>query len=187
MRAVADYDRVVAVDGDATDPWVFYQRATPLWILGRIDDALADYTHVRFRLGFPFYSDARRILILRDQRRDGEADSILALALNAVQDRWLRQIFRCLAGRLSPEELVADAAAHDSLEQLCEAYYYAGEVCRQSGRTNEARRWFEECIKTGVEFDLDTQAATPMNEYELALWRLGSLPRGEPAHNSENN
>jgi hypothetical protein len=35
-------------------------------------------------------------------------------------------------------------------------------------------------VQTGVEFDPDTLLATPMNEYELAQWRLETLPAGVP-------
>jgi lipoprotein NlpI len=95
----------------------------------------------------------------------------------------LRQLFRCLAGELTPEELIADAAGRNNREQLCEAYYYAGEACLVSDQLAEARTWFGLCVDTGVEFDLDAFPLTPMNEYELAQWRLKSLPAVIPASN----
>jgi hypothetical protein len=76
---------------------------------------------------------------------------------------------------LSPERLVTVAADRNDPQYLCEAYYYAGEVCLLSGRRTEARKWFERCASTGVEFDPDTDPVAPMNEYELARWRLDSL------------
>jgi hypothetical protein len=42
-------------------------------------------------------------------------------------------------------------------------------------------------VQTGVAFDPDAALATPMNEYELAQWRLESLPASIPANNSEKN
>ena len=176
-KAVADYDRTLALQNEITaNIWHSYQRATPLWILGRTDEALSDYRRFKVHFGRPWYSDARTALILREQGRDQEAEEVLASALECVGDRypWLRQIFRCLAGELTPEELVADA--RDNHEQRCEACYYAGEACLAAGQTVAARRWFERCVQTGVEFDLDDFPLTPMNEYELAQWRLDSLP-----------
>ena len=180
-KAVTDYTNLVEGTGESTAAvWHFYQRATPLWILGRTDEAVEDYRRVRVLLGRPFYSDARHFLILRGQGRQREAQEVLAAALREVQDHWLRQIFRCLAGELGPDELVADGAARDNREQLCEAYYYAGEVCLLLDQPAQARNWFERCVQTGVEFDPDTAPATPMNEYELAEWRLASLFADDP-------
>ena len=87
---------------------------------------------------------------------------------------WLRRVFKCLAGELTPEQLVDSPAALNKSEKLCEAYYYAGEACRLQGQLAEAREWFEQCVQTGVEFDPDASPETPMNEYELAQWRLDS-------------
>ena len=188
-QAVADYTKVVeiAAGRKGTVVWDLYQRATPLWILGRTDEALDDYHRVGIMLGEPFYSDARSFLILHQQGRQREAKEVIQSALRKVQDPWRRQIFRCLAGQLTPDELVADAEARDNREWLCEAYYYAGEVCLLSDRLAEARTWFERCVRTGHEFDLDTAPATPMNEYELAQWRLESLPLSAATSRPQEN
>ncbi len=181
-KAVADYDKVVELTGEATaEVWIFYQRATPLWILGRTDEALRDYARVRLRVGEPRYSAARRFLILREVGRPHEAEEVLNAALRDLEDpgdpgqAWLRKIFLCLAGELIPERLIADAVTRGNLEWLCEAYYYAGEVCLLSGQIAESRRYFEQCVETGLQFDPDTAPGTPMNEFELAQWRLERL------------
>ncbi|GAF76050.1 unnamed protein product, partial [marine sediment metagenome] len=73
-KAVAEYTRLVETQGGpVAGAWVFYQRATPLWILGRTDEALADYERFRILLGRPFYSDARAFFILRELGRQREA------------------------------------------------------------------------------------------------------------------
>jgi len=188
-KAVADYTTLLDNAGDATpDAWHLYQRATPLWILGRTDEALDDYRRVRNLLGRPGYADARRSVILHGQGRQREAEDVLATALRDVREPWLPEIFRCLAGQLTPDELVAAGIARNNREQLCEAYYYAGEVCLLSDRRDEARKWFEQCVQTDVRFDPDTAPAVPMNEFELAQWRLESLfaekiPTSQPQKN----
>jgi tetratricopeptide (TPR) repeat protein len=180
-KAVADYTKALELENrPGAGVWDHYQRATPLWILGRTDEALADYRRVRLMLGRPSYSDARQYLILREMGRDDDAKQVIEAAVREAQDHWLRQVFRCLAGQLAPEELVADGVAGNNVEQLCEAYYYAGEVCLLSDRPAEARKWFELCVRSGVEYDPDTLPGTPMNEYELAQWRLESLPIETP-------
>ncbi len=173
-RAVEDYGRLLHGDA-AIDPWHLYQRATPLWMLGRTEEALADYRRVRELLGRPFHSDARRFLILAQTSRRDEADVVLGAALRDVQDPWLRQIFTCLAGQLAPDELVTAVASRHDPKQKCEACYYAGEVCLLRSEREAARDWFQQCVDTGLEFDPGTAPAVPMNEYELAEWRLRTL------------
>jgi tetratricopeptide (TPR) repeat protein len=176
-KALEDYNHHVATRDEKIAPvWVFHQRATPLWILGRPEEALEDYRRVRIRLGRPFYSDARQYLILRDLGRDPEAERVLSKALDDVKDPWLRRIFKCLAGQLTPEQLVHSPAAASNPERQCEACYYAGEVCLLAKELAAARAYFEQCVQTGRDYDTDTGVLTPMNEYELAEWRLRSLP-----------
>jgi tetratricopeptide (TPR) repeat protein len=174
-EAVADYDRILVGATPGVSIWHRYQRATPLWMLGRAEEALEEYRRVRVALGRPFFSDARSYLILRELGRDEEAADLLQTALHEVEEEWLRQVFRTLAGELSEEALVAEAQAAGNAEQLCEAYYYAGECRRLNGRTAEARTYFQRCLQTGVEFDQDTGDLAIMNEYELAEWRLELL------------
>ena len=195
-RALADYDRVLERYEPTRNVWDLYQRPTPLWILGRTDRALEDYRQIRSLLGRPYYSDARHFILLRELGRVGEAEKLLQAALRDVQEPWLRQIFRCLAGQLAPGELVAEAVARNDREHICEAQYYAGEVCLLAGRRAEARKWFEQCVQTNLEHDPDTTPATPMNEYELAEWRLETIsafdtpaeePAGAPTSRPEKN
>jgi serine/threonine protein kinase len=186
--AVADYTRVIEAYRrdriESVAAWYIYHRATPLWILGRPEEALRDYRDVRRLLGRPSYGDARAFLILREQGRLAEANELLAAALRDVTEAWLRQILRCLAGELTPEALVGDAEARGNLEQLCEACYYAGEVCLLNGQQAAAREWFERCVATALTSDLDAGEEAPMNEYELAEWRLASrFPETAPASN----
>ncbi len=176
-KAIEYYTRMIDDAGEATaSGWHFFQRATPLWILGRADEAEADCRRAHIAIGRLSYADARRYLILRDLGRRPDAEEALAAALrDAEKPSWLRQIFRCLAGELRPDELVAEGVARNNLEQLCEACYYAGEVCRLANQPAEARKWFEQSVQTGVAYDPDAQLGTPMNEYELAEWRLRQM------------
>lgn len=175
-KAVECYTALIGPKGETTaNVWHFYQRATPLWILGRTEEALEDYRRVRIMLGQPYYSDARQYIILRESDRQDEAERVLSDALDAVKKPWLRRVFKCLIGQLTPEQLVDSPATQNKPEKLCEAYYYAGEACLLEGQLAEAREWFEQCVQTGVEFDPDASPETPMNEYELAQWRLDTL------------
>ena len=92
----------------------------------------------------------------------------------AEGDPWLAKILSCLAGEMTPAELVEAAA---DLKQRCEAYYYAGEVSLLHGRTDEAMAWFRSCLDTGLIQDPDV-FWEPMSEYELAEWRLEQLRSG---------
>ncbi len=181
-RAIAGYSELIngARPGPA-DVWQIYQRATPLWILGRTDEALADYRQVRILLGRVSYSDVRSYIILRNLNQDEEAQRLWDAAVRDADQAWIRRILRCLAGKITPEKLVAGPEGRDNPEQLCEAYYYAGEACLLADQKAEARQWFEKCLETGVQFDPDIGQAVPMNEFELAQWRLETLPTDAPA------
>jgi tetratricopeptide (TPR) repeat protein len=187
-ESVTDYGKALELDGPRTaNVWDYYQRATPLWILGRKDEAAEDYRRVRVLLGRPFYSDARAFLILREQGRPAEAEAVLRAALHEVQEEWLRQVLRCLDGQFAPADLIADARSRNDREHVCEACYYAGEIYLLAGRTAEACRWFEQAVQTGVQYDLQSFPMTPMNEYELAQWRLEALcPDENPASQGES-
>jgi len=178
-EAVADYTRAMELDvedGGNPSVWGFYQRATPLWLLGRTQEAIEDYRQFRVRSGQPSYGDARLYIILRDEGRDDKAEEVLSRARKevAVDEPWLKSIFDCLAGKLKPHKLIDDARGRDNREHHCEAYYYAGEVHRLAGRTEQARECFKQCVQTAVTHDLET-FPDPMNEYELAEWRLKQL------------
>jgi len=180
-ESVAEYDWLLNMASMGTqDVWHRYQRATPLWILGHREQAMDDYRQVRLQLGRPFYADARRFLILMEMGRGQEARAVIDAALNEASDAWLSQIFMCLAGQRAPQQLVA-AAARNNLEQLCEAYYYAGEVCLLKADVAQARQYFRQCVETGVRYDRDTSFDTPMNEFELAEWRLRALDHATSA------
>ena len=182
-ESVDDYTRCLSLDSSPSGPsvWAHYQRATPLWILGRTDEALADYRHVRGAQARPFYGDAREFIILSDLGCRAEAEEALAAALRQVQEPWLAQILRCLAGEITPADLVAQAESDGNLEKRCEAYYYAGEACRLAGDLAQARRLLAACVATGLVYDPDAGQETPMNEYELARWRLESLATSRPS------
>lgn len=180
-RAIEYYTRAIDAEGNKmVNVWYIYHRATPFWISGRGERALNDYKKVRSLLGKPFFSDVRYIIILHELGRNEEADAHLQQALEEVENpSWLRQIFRCMAGEISPAELVEDGLSRNNLEIMCEACYYAGEVCLLQNKVDEARQWFEKSVETNVVFDPDTAMCTPMNEYELAGWRLNQISQND--------
>jgi tetratricopeptide (TPR) repeat protein/predicted Ser/Thr protein kinase len=174
-RAVADYTKAIeltlAAGGNTV--WTQYQRATAEWIGGNADAAAEDYRQAR--PGPTYYCDARRYIILRDCGHVAEANELLQRALaNVGDDVWLKSILRCLAGELAPEDLIAEAAAYDRPDRRCEAYYYAAETYRLAARMDLAQEYFKQCVGTGLVYD-PHNFPEPMNEYELAEWRLLQL------------
>jgi tetratricopeptide (TPR) repeat protein len=183
-EAVADYDQAIALalasGRDTNMGWMVYHRATPLWILGRMEDAARDYEAARLALGRPSFGDARLAIILREQGDPGKADEVINRALTgtAGTNPWLESILNCLGGRRTPDELIEIAVGRGKSRDLCEAYYYAGEAYRLGGRIERARDCFEKCLRTGVTYDPDSPTEL-MNEYELARWRLRQLTQSE--------
>jgi tetratricopeptide (TPR) repeat protein/predicted Ser/Thr protein kinase len=191
--ALADYSKSVDLVSAPHDPWGRYGRAMPLWIMGRTDEAAADYRAFRSRLRPGSYADARLFLVLCDQARqlrrqgsEAHAAETLETARQALKagrgaatrGSWLEKIFQCLALESTPPALVEAAGSE---EERCEAYYYAGEACLLQNEPAEARGWFQKCFETGMVFDPDTWPPEPMNEYHLAVWRLDHLDDGSAA------
>jgi tetratricopeptide (TPR) repeat protein len=184
-RRMRQYDNAIrectrAIDlseGQAGAAWQFYHRATPRWILGQREEAAADYRRAYELLTFPSFANARLPLVLGELGRGHEAEAVLREARQKVRDDpWLAQVLTCLAGDLTPDQLVA-AADPSSPKQRCEGCYYAGEACLRKGETEAARRWFLECVKTGLDLDPNS-FPDPMSEYELSEWRLKQLSGG---------
>ena len=174
-EAVAEYDELIGEEqrrDGATPIWLRYQRATPLWILGRLEDAAADYRSVRTVKGEPHYADARLALVLHDLGRAAEAQRVLERAANGVASSWLARIIACLRGDLAPEDLVA-ASSQDPVRRT-EACYYAGEACRLRGDERSAQEWFRRAVALDTPFDSPTAMLLPLNEFDLAVWRLGA-------------
>ncbi len=96
----------------------------------------------------------------------------------ASKGNWLDRILACFAGELAPADLV-DGANQADAEQVCEAYYYAGEACLLDDRSDDAVHWFRRCLETGLLLDHDSTSLDPMNEYHLARWRLDLLGSGD--------
>ncbi len=187
-QAVADYTLALELaekDGETPAAWIRYYRAIPLWIMGRLEEASADLQAGRITLGRVSYADARLYILLMDAGRPGEAVAALQAARYelAQSDGSLGRILACLAGEIAPQELIAAACAADDAEQICEAYYYAGETLRLDGNLTEAISCFEACLQTGVRYD-PQEFPVPMNEYDLAAWRLRTLVGGDmPSEN----
>jgi len=188
-QAIEDYSKARSLRGPDSI-WPRYQRATPLWIVGRRAEAAADYRQARARRGRVSYADARLFLVLHDRARllraqgkGAEASLVLEEARATLEagrrdvapGSWLEKIFDCLAGDLSPPELVR-AADPDKPQRVCEGAYYAGETCLLRGRSDdEARAWFRRGVETNLVLDPDSDTLGPMNEYHLARWRLEQL------------
>ena len=176
-EALADYniaiERIIDTGADVSG-WLYSHRATVCWILGRREEAVADAAQARALIARPSYVDARRALILYELGRLREAEEVLRNARAGVQDAWLQAVFACVAGELPPAELIARADA-DNREHICEGYYYAAEVSLLAGNLEDARRWYERCVQTGQAYDADSLPLDPMNEYDLARWRLKQL------------
>jgi tetratricopeptide (TPR) repeat protein len=184
-RRMRQYDDAIrectkAIDlceGQGPAAWQFYHRATPRWILGQREEAAADYRRAYEVLTFPTFANARLSLVLRELGQGREAEAVLREARQKVRDNpWLAKVLACLAEDLTPDRLV-QAADPSSPKQRCEGYYYAGEACLRKGETEAARRWFQECLKTGLDHDPDA-FPDPMSEYELSEWRLKQLSGG---------
>ncbi len=187
-RALDDYNEEIKCRGSSIPYWTLYRRATVLWITGRRREAAGEYREFRRVMLRPSYGDARLFLVLRDEARvleqagrTDDADKAAKEATQALEAArpgvppggWLASIFDCLAGNLTPDQLVASVDRRNR-RSVCEAYCYAGEVCLLRNEPDSARDWFAKCVQTGLMLDPGS-FPDPLGEYHLAVWRLSQL------------
>lgn len=174
--AVADYTRAIEMGekrGQAIG-WYYYHRGTPLWILGRREEAAADFQQSYRLLARTSFGNARLVLVLHELGRHQEAHDALADAQRHTgDDAWLAQILACLAGEGTPDQLV-EVARFGGPQQLCEGFYYAGETFLLQDDLDRAQAMFEACVNLGTEID-QGNFQDRLSEYELADWRLARL------------
>ena len=180
VAAVEDYNRAIAIAKDEGYHlgWYYYHRGTPLWILGRQEEAAEDFRNSYRLLARTSYANIRLVLVLHEQGRHQEAEAAVADALLHIGgDNWLQSILTCLAGEMTPAQLVA-AADTEGGQQLCEGYYYAGEALLLKGRTDEAREMFSSCVDMSNPIDRGN-FRDRLSEFELAAWRLSQMASRE--------
>lgn len=173
-EAVLDYRRAITITEDKGDlaGWLHYHLGTPLWILGRQEEAAGEYAEAYRQLARTTFGNVRLVLVLRELGKDREADEALRQARAGVgDDPWLASVLACVAGEITPADLVA-AAAPDDLQQQCEGLYYAGEVLRLDGDHQAAAARFRECVALGQTLD-EGNFQDRLSEFDLAGWRLG--------------
>jgi len=173
--AVEDFTMTIdnAEARDEPAAWYYYHRATPLWILGRNEEAAADYRQAYLLLANVTYGNARLFLVLHGMGRHQEAEDALAEARCNADFPWLKSILDCLAGEMTPAQLVSVADPTD-IQQVSEGYYYAGETLLLLGQAGEAKMMFTACV--GMDASIDRGNFTDrLSEFELAEWRLSQM------------
>jgi len=176
VAAVEDYTSALAIAEDKGLPlgWYYYHRGTPLWILGRQEEAAEDFRQSYRLLARTSYANIRLVLVLHELGRHKEAEAAMAEArLHTGDDHWLTSILACLAGEMTPDQLVAAADSEDG-QQLCEGSYYAGEVHLLRGQTVQAAEMFIACV-TGCSGIDRGNFRDRLSELELAEWRLSQM------------
>lgn len=177
--AVEDYTRAIALAEDSrqASSWYYYHRGTPQWILGRPEQAAADFRQSFRGLARTTYGNVRLVLVLHELGRKQEAlDALAAARLHADGDEWLAEILACLAGEITPEQLLG-SARQGNRQKLCEGLYYAGEVYLLNGDVNQARKVLQACVNLGLTTD-QGNFRDRLSEFELAEWRLSQFADG---------
>ena len=177
-QAIDNYNQALKISPpNPSRPWNLYHRATLYWIGGDHQAALRDYDQFAALHPAPFWSDARRVLILIELDRAEEAQEHLEQTYARTEKtEWLARVFEYLLDQRSSESLLALA---DTDGRRCEANYYIAERKYQGDDLAGARRFYEACLATGVDRYIIPVEVTPSSEYELSEWRLASL-RADP-------
>jgi tetratricopeptide (TPR) repeat protein len=119
-------------------------RATTYFAEGRYDDARPYFEELSGAGGHPFYL---LYLYLVDRGEGRPGTGRLEPLLEPPADTWPKNVALFLAGRISAEDLLAEAAGDK--ERLCEAHFFIGYENKLDGDAAGARRHFEEAVGTG--------------------------------------
>jgi lipoprotein NlpI/transglutaminase-like putative cysteine protease len=92
----------------------------------------------------------------------------LQSAMGNVQDHaWPYEVGDLLLGKVTPEQLIADANSDDTglrEDHYCEAYFYIGEKYLMTGDKAKANESFQKSVDQGV---------VPYTEHDFSLYELG--------------
>lgn len=148
--ALADYDALAKFTANGTD--VYYGRGRIEYFLGRFAAAANDFNRVT-EIGQPnpYYLLWQHIAVARAGRA-GES-RLAAKAANLALVEWPGPVLRHILGKATADEVVAAARNADrdtERGQLCEAYYYLGQLALLRGERSEAERLFRLAVATDV-------------------------------------
>jgi len=162
--ALADYNQAIQLDPNYARAYL--NRACLRYDAQQFTAALADFrktSELNPSLDFPRSS----IWLVRAHLGEKEpATKELQAYLQNRQagqpDDWPLQVARFLAGQLTEPALFKAAENPDqrtATEQLCSAYFYAGEKHLIGGDKAAATQYFEKCVTTGKKDFYDCQSA----------------------------
>ncbi|WP_295607544.1 rhomboid family intramembrane serine protease [uncultured Lamprocystis sp.] len=182
LLCVGDFAGVIArlaPFADRPDEDIHRYLGDAYFLAGDLSGALGEYARVRTLAPANAYASMIHYIVARRLAGPegaafagaglgpiGDPDRDLADYIAPLPpDRWPVPIARMLLGQLSPEDLLAVAAARPQPERVdwrCEALYHIGERAWLAGDRAAALDAFDGAVATG---------ATAMMEYDLARWR----------------
>jgi len=133
------------------NPWILQRLGAAQFVLGRYSEAARNLTTAAEKFGprRPAGRYATILAALANARRTRHK-TIYAERRDGKPKRWVDALERYLAGRLSERALRSaarddDAKARQAKE--CEMAYYVGQKKLLEGKAQDAREWFQRCVK----------------------------------------
>ena len=182
--AAADYTTILDVQIGNTDARL--GRGKALFVLGRFEEALADFeiavldsgqsTAIRIFVALWKYLAAERVgrdgnAALRSdmEKIDKAANRFASVPIDVFQDVWPGPVAALYLGEVAPDDIrqtPREAGGQSRDERAAEVTFYLGEYYLVRGSDDRARHLFEETLATGV---------THYVEYDFARSELGRL------------
>jgi lipoprotein NlpI len=154
LAAMRDYDQALEINPGMAQ--IYLSKGQAHSTLHQWAEALKDFRkYCEKSTGQVDYAEIN-IWMCRSRQNDGEAASEeLTTYFKSHPGTWAARVAECLAGKLTREALIKEAQATSDdtkkMQQLCEAYYYAGVKKLLGGDTESAREDFKRCVSTEVE------------------------------------
>jgi lipoprotein NlpI/transglutaminase-like putative cysteine protease len=160
--ADAAFNRAIALDDVDPDPR--YRRGINHFFQGRLDEAAADFAAAVARSEDADEQVYFRLWQAFALRRAGRAlpAELMQAAREAAQGPWPRPALVLAAGLADGQAMMQAAEQGSPGERalaLAEAWFYLGQHHLLQGRTDEARRAFEQCRAQGISSYTEHDAA----------------------------
>lgn len=153
-----------APDGHVLLQYVYGSRGLQELLAGNAAAAVEDFAQANTHGPRNPLVVLQRWIALQEVGRGAEADASVQAALPDMHDAPNERLVRMLAGKLTPEEVLAKVP---NRERECEACFFIGELHRAQGDAAAACTWYRKTVAFGI---------TTFIEHKIAERRLQDCP-----------
>jgi|GEM_PF-400290 len=137
-----------ALQLDPEYPEGYADRAFARYFAGDTDGAIDDLNKaLELDSGLTMLVPWKALVLRAADKADESKAAVQELGQSGEQVDWPTQLARYLAGSINDEQLLKSAMIP---EQVCDAHYFIAQRADFEGKEADAKKHYEECVKTGA-------------------------------------